>query len=278
MNTKTQTQDESADEPTVKPLRKRKDGDLYTRPVCIEEAISDLLRLTKEEFVKRIKGEDCIDSVASEVLLYFVRRPPYSADQAVLFELFTAIRQRVQKAVPVPMRRIPGTSKKVESSVDSNIREAVLDKFQEMLCKDRQEYLERLDFFECRFNAGMARLRSTARRDICKEAAHLAPLFHDEETNGLVPEVEKAISCIADSFDGPKMDSSYRSRIHAAISTLPLAERRVVELILKDTPIDSQETDTVTMVKILGCCEKTVRNRRDRAFAKLAELLKEENA
>lgn len=52
----------------------------------------------------------------------------------------------------------------------------------------------------------------------------------------------------------------------------------MVELFLRGIPIDSQEADTMTMVKMLGCSEKTVRNRKNRAFAKLEVLLKEDNA
>ncbi len=274
MSAKIQARDDSTDE--VEPLRKRKDGELYARPAAIEDAIAGLMRLTKEEFLQRIEAEDSADRVPSECLLYFVRRPPFAADRDVLRVLFTAIRQRVLKAVPVPKRHIAG--KKAENSIDLDIRDAVLGKFQELLCKDRQEYQERLDFFECRFNAGVARLRTTARRDICKDAAHLTPLVHDNESNEPHPEVEQALSCITDSFEGPETDFLYRSKIHAAISSLPLDQRRVVELFLKDIPIDPQGTDTMTMVKILGCCEKTVRNRLKRAFAKLAELLNEENA
>lgn len=90
--------------------------------------------------------------------------------------------------------------------------------------------------------------------------------------------LQRFIESDGHSFDGPKADFLYRSKIAAAINSLPPDERRVVELILEGIPIDSKEKDTMTMAKMLGCSEKTVRNRRDRAFAKLAELLKEEDA
>lgn len=271
----------SAEPPTVVPLRKRQqDGSLYCRPHEIERHIAMLSQVTKQDFVERVRITDSGDErfVPSECLLYFARRPVFGSDETVLFALFTAIRQRVLKAVPVLARRIPGKPQRAECSIDLDIRDAVLGKFNELLCQDRKEYQERLDFFECRFNAAIARLRATARRDICNDAAHLGPLVHDSETNEPSPEVASALSCITDSFDGPKTDFLYRSKIHLAISSLPLDERRVVELFLEDIPIDSKETNTMTMVTILGCCEKTVRNRLKRAFTKLAEVLKEENA
>ena len=70
-------------------------------------------------------------------------------------------------------------------------------------------------------------------------------------------------------------DFLFRSKLLVAISLLPPDQRRVVELLLQEYPIDSKEAGADTIVKILGCTEKTVRNRRDRAFAKLREALKE---
>ncbi|MEZ6140774.1 MAG: hypothetical protein R3B84_09405 [Zavarzinella sp.] len=260
------------------PLKKQRDGQIYTRPPEIEVVISDMSRLTKNEFVKRVKANDTVNSIPSECLLYFLRRPLFNGDDEVQGEIFTAIRQRVLKAVPVPGRHISGKSQVAEKSVDLDIRDAVLDKFQELLCKDRNEYQERLDFFECRFNAAVARLRATARRDVSTKAAHYEPLISENETNEPGKEVKAALFSVMESFDSPSNDFLYRSKIHAAISSLPLDERRVVELFLEGFPIDSKDQDTMTMVKILYCCEKTVRNRLKRAFAMLAELLKEENA
>lgn len=271
LSTETPPNEDSFASPNVVPLRQRQqDGRPYTRPADIIAAIYALSQLSKEEFAKRIDPQNSDDIVPSECLLYFVRRPPFEADKDVLWVLFTAIRQRVLKAVPVPIK-----SGKGQRSIDLDIREAVSDKFNELLCRDQTEYQERLDFFEFRFNLAIARLRATARRDICRDVSHFVPLAHDNETNETSPEVEKALSCFTDSFGGPSTDSSYRSKIHFAISSLPPDERRVVELFMEGIPIESSETD-MTMVKILDCCEKTVRNRRDRAFAKIAILLKEE--
>ena len=47
-------------------------------------------------------------------------------------------------------------------------------------------------------------------------------------------------------------------------------------MLLQELPIDSKDKEVKTIVKVLGCSEKTVRNRRDRAFVKLRDALKEE--
>ena len=56
-----------------------------------------------------------------------------------------------------------------------------------------------------------------------------------------------------------------------------MKERQVIELMLKGLPIDSTDGNVLTIAKAVGCTEKTVRNRRDRAIAKLRDALTEED-
>jgi hypothetical protein len=50
----------------------------------------------------------------------------------------------------------------------------------------------------------------------------------------------------------------------------------VIDLLLRGFLIDSQEPGVQTIVQIIGCAEKTVRNRRDRAYAAIGKKLGEE--
>ncbi len=262
----------------VAPLRKKhENGELYCRPPEVEPALAVLLPLAAHELVERARIKDAKDPryVPSECVLYFVRRPSSLNDESALRELFAILRQRVIAAVPVAERRIPGTKKQAESSVDRDIQDAILHKFQLMLCEDRRGYDERLDFYECRFNAALASLRTTVRRAVRRKAAPLEPLESENEPGEPSPEVESALAKLRPApEDG--LDFLYRSKLLRAISVLPDDERRVVELLLQEIPIDSKDKEMVTIVKILKCSEKTVRNRRDRAFKKLHDALKEE--
>jgi DNA-directed RNA polymerase specialized sigma24 family protein len=103
-------------------------------------------------------------------------------------------------------------------------------------------------------------------------------LESESEPHELSKEVEAALAALRPSPEGAGTDFLYRSKLLVAISSLPPDERQVVELLLWEYPIDSQDTEVKTIVRIIGCTEKTVRNRRDRAFAKLREALKEEEA
>ena len=50
----------------------------------------------------------------------------------------------------------------------------------------------------------------------------------------------------------------------------------MMELLLLGIPIESKEPGVQTIVHILGCTEKTVRNRRNRAYVALRNNLEEE--
>jgi len=254
------------------------DGHLYHRSNEVEEAITVLSKLPATELVERCSIDNPKDPkyVPTECVLYFVRRPSFGSDQYAHRGLFVILRQRVLRAVPVATRRVAGSQQLGESSLDLEIRDAVLQKFQQMLCRDRGDYDERLDFYECRFNAALALLRKTTRRDVLRKRPGQVSATYEGDTNEPTAEVEKALGAVRNPENGEGLDVLYRSKLLAAISSLPPDEQRVIELILEDLPIDSQDEGVLTIVKVLGCVEKTVRNRRDRAFARLRDALKEE--
>lgn len=262
----------------VSPLRKQQpDGSPYCRPTEIEALLAVLVHLPPQELAGRAGIEDGNDPryLPSECLVYFVRRLNVASGDASLNALFMALRQRLLRAVPVPTRRLPGsTTKQAENSRDLDVRDAVLDRFQELLCADRRQYDDRLDFYECRFNRALSLLRATARRDTEQEGHE--PLDSESEPNVPSPTVEAALARLRSVPDPSEDDFLFRSKLQVAISTLLPDERRVVELLLQEFPIGSTDRGVVTIASILGCDERTVRNRRDRAFARLRVILAEE--
>lgn len=71
-------------------------------------------------------------------------------------------------------------------------------------------------------------------------------------------------------------DFLYRSKLHAAINALPPNLRRVVELTFLEVPDGPRGGDAHTICNLVGCNEKTVYNRRKKAFEALRDALKEE--
>ena len=132
------------------------------------------------------------------------------------------------------------SSKLAVKASDSDIQELVLDAFQERLCADRMGYDERLDFYEVRFNAAIAKLRSTARKR-SRYQARRETLTYEDDTSTPSGYIEETLARLKTPDSNEECDFLYRSRLYAAISTLPADERRVVELLLQDVPIDSQD-------------------------------------
>ncbi len=276
----TQNVDRKRATPSVAPLRMQKpDGTPYERLKQVEQELAGLLQMPSSELVRRarIAEPEEPDYVRSECVLYFVRRPAFVDDETTLHDLFGVLRQRVFHAVPVPAPRLVATNKRAERGIDLEVRDVVLLKFQELLCGDRREYDKRLDFYECRFNQAVAFLRATARRDVRREESHYQPLSDDGDLNESSIDAESAFAAILEAIEGENEDSRCRSKLHVAISSLPAKERQVIELMLKGLPVHSADEDAVTIAKVMGCYEKTVRNRRDRAIAKLRDSLTEED-
>jgi len=255
------------------PLRKKKDdGSAYSRPPDVEASLDALLALGRAALVERCRISDSRnpDYVKSECILYFVR---LSRANRHFEELFRILRVRVQRALPAVERFVEEGAKASVQSPAVQIRDAVLFRFQELLCLDRADYDERLDYFEIKFDGAIANLRLTARRKAWKDDNRSSPLTYDDETSEPTKEVEDALARLHPLSASKIDDPVYRSRLDAAIDSLPADQRRVIEMLLQNFQIESDDPEMTTIVKVLGRTEKTVRNRRDRAIATLRAAL-----
>lgn len=261
------------------PLRKTKgDGSPYTRPPEVEASIDALLALGRIDLLQRCKISDSShpDYVKSECILHFVRLSKADNNDRHFEELFKILRARVRRALPAVERFVEeGKNAAVQASA-VQIRDEVLFRFQELLCLDRADYDERLDYFEIKFDGAIANLRRTARKKAWRDEDRSSPLTYDDETNEPSREVEDALARLHPLSTSKMDDPAYRLRFDAAIDSLPADQRRVIEMLRQGFPIESDDPEVTTIVKVLGCVEKTVRNRRDRAFTALRAALEEE--
>jgi hypothetical protein len=259
--------------PVISPLRKRTlEGKLYTRDAKIRAKLSELEALSRDKLVERLKirRRDDPGYVPSECLLYFVRATRMDNSAAHFERLYKALIERVLRSLPRP----ESADGKTVSLTKSRIREKVADRFVSLLAGDRTEYAEALDYFELRFDGGLANLRRDAQEQVWRETNRTTSLEFNEETGEPSPEIERA----AGSFDPFKSADfgaeDYRSHLHAAIATLPVEQTRIVEMLRQGIPIDSKDPNVVTIAKTLGKSEKTIRLHRDKAFAALRAALK----
>lgn len=263
----------------IEPLRKhRKDGRLYERRAETTAMLMQLENLAFDQLVERAKIRSKADPLylPTECLLHFVRRSKRDNSDRSFEILFRILLARVENAATLrsTMHRLAYGEIAI-TAFGSKVRDDVVDRFLARLVSDRDGYDERLDYFEVNFSHAIASLRSTAKLKAAEAEKRSQPLSSDDDEE-ISAEVEKAAGSF-DPFDKSKIDDgNYRFRLFAAIKELPDKERHVVALLFKEYPIDSKDPDKPSICKILGCVEKTVRNRRDRAFEKLRTALSEE--
>lgn len=239
-----------------------------------------LINLSRSEAADYCKITDPAnkDYIPSECLLHLVRGCRADNSDRHFEVLFRTLRKRIIARLPAPEIGHGVNSEVIVSHRNAKIYEYVMDRFQELLVGDRSGYDERLDYFEINFNDAIAALRQSGRRKALKEEKRSEPMTYDDETSELNAEIEEAAAAQNPISESKFDDPAYRFRIFAAIDSLPEDQRRVVELLRLGIPIDSKEPSVQTIVQILGCVEKTVRNRRDRAFEAIRKALEKEES
>ncbi|MCM8883203.1 MAG: DNA-binding response regulator [Candidatus Thiodiazotropha sp.] len=252
----------------ITPLRKKTlDGKLYTRDEKIEASLTELEGLTRDELVVRcdIRKRDDPDYVPSECLVYFVRASRSDNNNTGFERLYKILAERVLRSLP----RAENADGKTASMTKTTIRDTVFGKFIELLSQDRTEYSEKLDFFEVRFDKTLRNLKLDAQKKAWRDENRSVSIEYDEETGELTDEVERAAGNFDPFCQSEIDDPDYRSRLDAAIDTLPPEQMRIIEMLRMGIPIDSKDADAVTIAKVLGKSEKTIRTHRDKAFAAL---------
>lgn len=258
-------------------LRKRtEEGELYVRPPEIQAALEELYAIPIEDVADRAENihEGEAGFVPTECVLHFVRQSCANNDAPPYEALFFVLRERVEKLVPVSYRKF-GTSQSIRlNSYAADLQERVLDKFLELLCKDREDYDERLDIYEGRFNFALSTLRLSAKKHLTRRRRWMKAIEYEEESSSLTAEMEERLASTR-NLESPE-EKFFRFELSKAIDQLPPDERRIIHLIhVENMQIDSQEPDTPSIARLLDVSEKTVRNRRDRAYQTLRKALGE---
>lgn len=262
-----------------RPLRKTKrDGTPYQRRPEIEASLDGLLSQPRASIVDRCSVSDPTNSeyLPSECLLHLVREAKSDNSDDHFEALYRELRRRVLARLPRPEVGWTSEGKTLESQAKVDAGEAVMYWFEELLMLDRQGYEERLDYLEVNFDHAVAAARSTAKRGARRRENRAVPMTYDDETSELNAEIEEAAAAQNPVSESKLDDPGYRSKLDGAIERLPEPQRLVMELLRMGYPIESKEPGIRDIVSILGCAEKTVRNRRDKAFEVLRQALNEE--
>lgn len=255
------------------PLKsKDKYGASFTRPPEIEaslgrlEAVDSVTRLQAFAVASRKSS----GYVPSEVLTYFLRRAHATGAKDEFKQIFGLLMKRVGQS-------LFSTVSDAHMAGAQGIREEIMGRFAERIAKDCSGRFAMLDFFEVRFELAFARFRKSVLRQIGPSSVFTEPLSVDkEEGQEISREVEEAA---ADFLGGDPQkidDPAFRLELDAAIDALSDDQRRVVGLLRQGFQIDSKDPNIMTIAKMLQCDERTVRNRRDRAYKTLKSVLQED--
>lgn len=252
--------------------RKREDGTPYERPPEIHAWIVKLLAVAPAERVQQFDGisKRRPEYAPTEALIYFLRRAWAEGEAAQFERLFRILFKRVNQSLNMAIS---------DSRMDgaAEIRDEVSGRFVDLIAKDCDEKADLLDFFEIRFDRAMVAIRTSVLRQIGPSTIKTEPLGSASDDG---PQISAEVEVAAADFlsgDPSKLDDpAFRSILFAAIDRLPHDQKQVIGLLLQGIPIDAKEQDVMTVARILQCDERTVRNRRDRAFKALRASLQEE--
>jgi hypothetical protein len=261
----------------IEALKKKSDeGAPYHRRAEVQRLLETLDAVELQERTNRLvnSATEASPIIPPEALVHFARKSWKENDAGALELLIKALFRRVQASVAatIPNSRI----------ADANgIRDEVVSRFMNRFARDCREGGMWLDYYEVQFEGAFAAFRTTVLRQIGPSTIKTASLMGDGERsdeNEIAPEVEKAA---AEFFvDAPSLfdDPAFRSALAPAINNLPPDQKAVIGLLLQGIPIDSKDPKITTIARVLKCDERTVRNRRDRAFKSLRKTLEEVKA
>lgn len=258
----------------IEPLRKLKlGGSLYTRPSEVEAKLLELASLSCDELITYCElrqGDPAY--VPSECLLHFVRSYRARMPDICFEKLYKFLIERVLSSCSNKISNDDKTS----SLIHSNIRDEVVGRFAELLAHDFKDYVEKLDYYEIRFNDALKKMYIDVYRQVKRGEDRLTSL-DDQVTGEPKIEVERAAGSFEPFNTSAFTEDDYRSCLYAAIDTLPPLEKKIIEMLRLGFPIDSKDPNVTTISRTLSKSEKTIRTYRNKAFATIRTILEEAN-
>lgn len=250
--------------------RKTLDGTLYVRPPEIEAWIKKLETVDDVERLRQFAAS--VGHVPTEALIYFMRTAWKNGAHGEFEKIFRILMRRIGLSL---------CSAISDSSMVNarGIRDEIMGRFAERIAKDCKVRTALLDAFEVRFNMAFAAFRKSALRQIGGSVVDTVPLGEDGD-HGLEisAEVEDAAADFLSGDPSILDDPAFRSELMAAINSLPDDQKKVIGLLIQGFQIDSKDESVMSIARILQCDERTVRNRRDRAYKTLKNILQKEIA
>lgn len=244
------------------------DRTLYVRPAVIERQIDEVLSLGVAELRQRLMvcDKNAVRYLQNETLVHLIRlsilenRPEVSG--AVLPVLLVRCEKNLEATVSDELRDA------------AMVREDILGEFSERLALDSTTDPGVLDFYECRFNAAFAALRtSVVRKALTRLKYESEPESADLPDDDLFGQPDGLVKRLIDNLSAPPTQEweALRGPITAAIKQLPREERKAVILVhVLGYQQGSDDPALITAATRCKCDPRTIYNRLQRAEKKLS--------
>lgn len=254
-----------------RPLTKLdKNGVPYRRRPPVDAAIEACLAKGRVDVLVQaaIADRNHPDYLPSEVLAHLVRQSRQDNSDRQFEQLFKLLMARVAGS-------LRGSVRDNQLANAEELRQGIMSELALLLAADRANTTPELDVYEVVFDKALMALRVGYLRRHGPAQNRTEPL-EDPDTGTLSAEVEAAAERFLAAMPSFLDDSRFRSRLVDAIDGLPDDQRQVIGLLLQGLPIDAKEEGAASIARLLNCNERTVRNRRDRAYQTLRTALGEE--
>jgi len=246
-------------------LKVKASGEKYQRRLSVQKILSGLVNLSPESIAKKCESER--DTIPSEVLVHLLRNSDIELNPMQFKVVFDILTLRVESIL---------RSKVDDQHYDRAeiLQEEILGKIVELIAVERNEPGTKLDYYEVNFNHAFKCLRiSYLRKSGAAKTRSVALTVEYEGTVDILPEVEERMSEIMDLQNSNWEDSPFRYAMLAAIDKLPADQKHVIGLLLQGMPVEFIDENVMTISRALDCTDRTVRNRKSRAFKVLLETI-----
>jgi hypothetical protein len=236
-------------------------GDRYTRPADIEAVIDAALALEWPALQQRtfVRDRRSTDYLPSECLVHLIRKAHRDHHDTIRDQLLAKLLGRCEAtlAATLPDGRAPNAA---------YVRDEALGRLGELFAEDGTgDNPDELDYFEVRFNAAFAALRSDLVRAEVRALRRASP-FPDDEAIARQPDAGLHSPATPEN-------SVFLNQLFHAIHTLPPEERTAVILChIMGYAEEADDPARRTAATICGVTGRTIRNRLRRAAATLSRF------
>jgi DNA-directed RNA polymerase specialized sigma24 family protein len=248
----------------ARPLVKKKNGKLYTRPPGIEAKIDAALTQDWATLSKRARVTDprATDFLPSECLVHLIRDAIRRGDHRIATVLMPTLLVRAEANL---LKTVPDSRMRNAEAV----REEILSNLQMMFTEDGSEgHEDELDYFECKFLRALRTLRIDHVRAEISRRKELTDLPEAITEDGDVMLEEDLLALLSRKarIGASQEDHTYLPEVIKVLDKLPPDQKRAV--VLRRIIGHTEEQ----AAKICKVDKRTIRYRLARADTQLKKL------